>query len=77
MKERLQVPLGSRINAPNVLDNSGTCLYHKKPQREKKEIRIVGIYPENEIEIFDTEFKPEDSKKLFDLGYQTAEKMVI
>lgn len=52
-------------------------LYSQKSQREKKEIQIVGIYPENEIETFDTEFKPEDSKKLFDLGYQTAEKIVI
>lgn len=54
-----------------------TFLYSKKSQREKKEIQIVGIYPENEIEIFDTEFKPEDSKKLFEYGYQAAEKTVI
>jgi NTE family protein len=54
-----------------------TFLYTKKNQREKKEIQIVGIYPENEIEIFDTEFDPEKSKELFELGYQTAEKTVI
>jgi len=54
-----------------------TFLYTKKTQREKKEIQIVGIYPENEIDVFDTEFKPDKSKELFELGYKTAEKMVI
>jgi len=54
-----------------------TFLYTRKTQREKKEIQIVGIYPEHEIEVFDTEFDPKKSKDLFELGYRTAEKTVI
>jgi len=54
-----------------------TFLYSGKTQREKKQIQIVGIYPENEIEVFDTEFDPEKSKEFFESGYAAAEKTVI
>jgi predicted acylesterase/phospholipase RssA len=52
-------------------------LYSKKTQREKKQIQIVGICPGKEIEIFDTEFKPDKSKTLFEWGYKTAEQALI
>jgi len=53
-----------------------TFLYTKRTQREKKEIRVISICPEKEIEVLDTEFKPKDSRRLFEWGYQTAEKTV-
>jgi len=53
-----------------------TFIKSRRTGREKKEVKIVGIYPDSEIETFEMEFNPQKSKALLELGYRTAEKIL-
>jgi len=53
-----------------------TFIKSRRTGREKKEVKIVGICPDTEIEAFEMEFNPPKSKKLLELGYKTAEKIL-
>lgn len=53
-----------------------TFIKSRRTGREKKEVKIVGIYPDSEIEAYEMEFNPQKSKALLELGFKTAEKIL-
>lgn len=53
-----------------------TFVKSRRTGREKKEVKIVGIYPDSEIEVYEMEFNPQKSKALLELGFKTAQRIL-